>query len=330
MSYVYEKQANFLTKPDKRYNLEAFGNAKKGKNNIMLVGGYSGGGKSTVTNKLKNDFHANVVELDDLKRMAYDTFDPKRTGTYPKYQKLMKEYIQHNPGLKDRMTAYGYNTEYKRFVQFMKDYAKKHPSEKIIMEGVQALGDKDMDIPRYLVGTGAFESSRRAKKRAESIPKTLHYNHPLELNLRLHNKISKERKALNLAETLKKIERSDLTPGSKRFAMNVVKHPAAASLAGGAALGGLGLAGVGAASLLKNRSKKKDEKVAMYQVGIYKDAATQLGLTDQLSQKALGKITKTKSVTDDMLKKYNKKQVGTMYKINGIENLIKQQAKKSM
>jgi hypothetical protein len=330
MSYILEKKANLTSKPDKAYNLDNFGNAKEGKKNIMFVGGYSGAGKSTITRNLKKDYKANVIELDDLKRMAFGKFDPAHTGTHPKYQKLMREYIQHNPGLKERMSLYGYNTEYRRFNQFMKDYAKSHPKDKIIMEGIQALGDKDMDIPRYLVGTGAFESSKRAKQRALSLPKGHHYGNPLLLNLGMTKKISKERKAINLENAFKKIEQTNFGPTAKRLLINVAKHPFATSVAAGGTLGGLGLAGAGAVNLLSQKKDNDANKIAMYEEGIYKEAGIgSSGLSMNLSEKALGKISKTKSVADNMLNKYQGKQVAAMQKIDGMNNLLKEQTQQA-
>lgn len=314
MSYILDKQANLRTKKDKVYNLDNFGEATKGKKNIMLVGGYSGAGKSTITNKIKDQYKAGVIELDDLKRMAFGKFDPARTGTSPKYQGLMKDYIKYNPGMKERMSLYGYNTEYRRFNQFVKDYAKSNPNEKIIIEGIQALGDKDMDIPRYLVGTGAIESSQRAKRRAKSLPKGHHYGNPLALNMGMYKKMSKERGAINLAERLKKIEQTNLGPTAKRFLINAARNPAATAVAGGAALGGLGLAGIGTAKTISDYKKKKNQKqgdinkVAMYEGEILKEAGVEDPF-NKLTQQALKKTTKTKSVSQEMVDEHLKSQV---------------------
>lgn len=56
-------------------------------------------------------------------------------------------------------------------------------------------------------------------------------------------------------------------------------------------------------------------KVTQYETEIYKNANSE-NLSFKLSEKALGKNTKTKSVTDDILHGYQKKQIDTINKIN--------------
>jgi predicted kinase len=180
MKEAIYKQANLIDKKDLYYKYDDF---KKGKKNIVLVSGYSGSGKSTLANELAAESGAHKIEMDDF---------VKKVDSNPKH-KIVEEYFEKNPQMRGKVneaTQYHYFDD---FYNHAKDYAKRHPKEKFVFEGIQLLGKNDYeDLPRVVKGTGMIHSNARAHKRMFQT-KFKRVGFSEGLNSALHPKVNNER-----------------------------------------------------------------------------------------------------------------------------------------
>lgn len=146
------KEANLLTGKDLEYGYDDF---KKGNKNLMFLSGYSGAGKSTMARQIQRETGAHFVEMDDFK---------KKMDSNPNAP-IVKEYFEKNPQLKKKVNGATYRLYFEDYLNHAKDYAKRHPNEKFVFEGVQLVGNSDKTVPRMVKGTGMFRSDYQARKR---------------------------------------------------------------------------------------------------------------------------------------------------------------------
>ena len=246
------KKANLLSKPDAYYNVENFGTGT-GKQNIMYVSGYSGGGKSTVGKQLAEQHGASYIELDALHTMKDSD----------KKHKIVENYFKENPHLvKDGKGISGidYNYKSQQFLPYLRDYVKKHPNEKFVVEGIQTLNSKDPNVPRVVKGTGLLEATRRAATRNAAQGRK--GDIPLALNAYLYPQINKERKFIQNT-----IRNTDYAQGRLGRAQKIMDSSAKAAKKAGVA----GLALAGAATLANNEINKRSN-CWYYRWGNYRGA----------------------------------------------------------
>lgn len=158
-----------FTKADIAYKLDEWGKSKD--MNILWVTGFSGSGKTTIANKLKEKYpQAQVIHLDDF-YCAWDKEDLTKTipTLYPKLYPRMKDVVQRlqddrNKSMVERIAAL--NMFIERIVALSKEDYGKMP---YIVEGIQVYGsiryDLIKDQPLVIKGTSAIGALVRRFKR---------------------------------------------------------------------------------------------------------------------------------------------------------------------
>lgn len=158
-----------FTKADIAYKLDEWGKSKD--MNILWVTGFSGSGKTTIANKLKEKYpNAQVIHLDDF-YCAWNKEDLTKTlpTLYPKLYPRMKDVIQRlqddrNKSITEKIAALNICIE--RIIALSKeDYGKTS----YIVEGIQVYGsiryDLIKDQPLVIKGTSAIGALVRRFKR---------------------------------------------------------------------------------------------------------------------------------------------------------------------
>ena len=166
-----------------------------------------------------------------------------------KKHKIVEQYFKENPHLvKDGKGISGidYNYKSQQFLPYLRDYVKKHPNEKFVVEGIQTLNSKDPNVPRVVKGTGLLESTRRAATRNAAQGRK--GDIPLALNAYLYPQINKERKFIQIT-----IRNTDYAQGRLGRAQKIMDSSAKAAKKAGIA----GLALAGAATLANNEINKR-------------------------------------------------------------------------
>ena len=163
-----------LNKKDIEYKLDQW---KSGSNNLLLITGMSGGGKSTLAKELGKKYRAVVIEVDlfEHNRFLY-TFNRKdKNGEYhiTKYTEgewIIKKYFDKVYSGEKNFDSYSdesYYKELEKFIRYVIKISKAQSSRKFIMEGLQFTkmsGDicKDInDYPCIVKGTSLFTSMVR-------------------------------------------------------------------------------------------------------------------------------------------------------------------------
>lgn len=275
------KEANILNKPDLYYNYDDF---KSGKKNMVMMSGFSGSGKSTLARKIARDNKAIFVEMDDFKKLI------DSNSSAP----IVKEYLEKNPGLKGKIKPSTYRKYFNDYLNHAIDYAKRHPDQKFVFEGIQLLNKGDADIPKIVKGTGAATSNFRARKRM--VQSGFKRSSPYELlNAGLYPKVKKERYTINKLTQGYNPGQIDKLLRSKRNAKLG---------AGGAALAGITIGtalGKGVLNNVKGGNKNNEKVASFYEEEIYKEAKMSTfeklqKNKQQLTPEERGEVLKRKAV----------------------------------
>lgn len=165
----YFTESFFKTIRDIKYNEDKL---KRGEVNLCFVIGYSGGGKSTLSQGFTN---STIIDMDKVV-MGFD----KPKEYFSNLPKICQDFV-NGPGKKYMMFAgapkpksfldYDENIT-KDFIDFIINYANSHKSERFIAEGVWTFQFcEPQDFTRFAVfikGTSALKAASWASKRGSN------------------------------------------------------------------------------------------------------------------------------------------------------------------
>ena len=158
---------------DIEYNLSQW---KKGNNNVLLITGVSGSGKSTTAYNLANDNKAIVISLDLFEHNNYVFDKPENKISEGMY--IIKVYFTKTYGGKKDWSNTSdeiYRKEQIKFVKYILSYSKKHTDQLFIIEGLQIgylgqyLMDEFKNRPCIIKGTSIPKSMIQRMKRDNNI-----------------------------------------------------------------------------------------------------------------------------------------------------------------
>ena len=150
-------------KKDIEYNLSSW---KPGSNNVLLVTGLSGGGKSTLAKEMAKKNNALIIEM-DMVEYNKDLFNKNWTNM-PKGHYIIKEYYEKKYGGPKDWSKISHNEYYKvkcDFIKWFLSYAKSHPDQLFVLEGIQ-IADSSRDLIKLYKGRPCIIKST-------SIPKSM-------------------------------------------------------------------------------------------------------------------------------------------------------------
>jgi adenylate kinase family enzyme len=157
-SYTPVSESLFISDDNIYYNFDKW---KNGETNVLLITGYSGGGKTTLSKKLAREYHCKCIEI--------DLFSNEIKKKYPKCHEMTKE---------DR----------RDFVVRKAISTYKH--ERVIIEGAQ-IGISNIPIKEFkdhaiiVVNTSISTATLRAWKRAFENPDRLKLWHDVDSDFEL-------------------------------------------------------------------------------------------------------------------------------------------------
>ena len=165
-SYDILEEGYIINKKDLYIDFDKFIN---GEENICIITGLSGGGKSTLCNKLCKEHGAYCIELDLFENPTMDKDNSVERADY-----IFDEYFTNHPGLKEKIINNDLNNnelsiELNNFISYVINECKRHPRDKFIIEGLQIFADISPDIikglPIIFVNTSMLQSMIRKYKR---------------------------------------------------------------------------------------------------------------------------------------------------------------------
>lgn len=165
-SYDILEEGYIINKKDLYIDFDKFIN---GEENICIITGLSGGGKSTLCNKLCKEHGAYCIELDLFENPTMDIDNSVKRADY-----IFDEYFTNHPGLKEKIINNDLNNnelsiELNNFISYVINECKRHPRDKFIIEGLQIFADISPDIikglPIIFVNTSMLQSMIRKYKR---------------------------------------------------------------------------------------------------------------------------------------------------------------------
>ena len=165
-SYDLLEEGYIINKKDLYIDFDKFIN---GEENICIITGLSGGGKSTLCNKLCKEHGAYCIELDLFENPTMDIDNSVKRADY-----IFDEYFTNHPGLKEKIINNDLNNndlsiELNNFISYVINECKRHPRDKFIIEGLQIFADISPDIikglPIIFVNTSMIQSMIRKYKR---------------------------------------------------------------------------------------------------------------------------------------------------------------------
>ena len=171
----------FKSKDDITFNIEKYKNS----NNILLITGLVGGGKSTLARELGKEYNATVIIQDFL---AWSDFNDTKECRYfvDLFQKLYPEtvlYFKNNEWRKNNLSKKEKDTYRIKFDKMIIDYAKENKDKLFIYEGSDLFCKSDInmikDYPIIIKRTSAIKSFVRNYKRSnhnnDTLKKKLEY-----------------------------------------------------------------------------------------------------------------------------------------------------------
>ena len=165
-SYDLLEEGYIINKKDLYIDFDKFIN---GEENICIITGLSGGGKSTLCNKLCKEHGAYCIELDLFENPTMDVDNSVERADY-----IFDEYFTNHPGLKEKIINNDLNNnelsiELNNFISYVINECRRHPRDKFIIEGLQIFADISPDIikglPIIFVNTSMLQSMIRKYKR---------------------------------------------------------------------------------------------------------------------------------------------------------------------
>lgn len=145
-----------------------------GKNNVCLITGLSGSGKTTFATDLSYIHNATVVSLDhfyNIKKIGdkLEEIDPVLYSYLSTRKDLWKKLVER------KLTGNNYNREVDKYLQYCIEYCKKNKHKKYIIEGVQLYclmnGGDLKGCSLICMNTSAFKSAINRVKRINRINK---------------------------------------------------------------------------------------------------------------------------------------------------------------
>ena len=167
------KESLFMTEPDLYYNKKAF---DEGEINLCFVIGYSGSGKSVLTQEYEGD-DVEKVSLDDLV-CARDHYSLKQLRDMGEilYSFFNGEGAKYYITREERDLFADHSEVFVKFIEYAIDYAAEHKEKKFILEGIWTylFYDDPSEFDRFAVfmkGTSLMKSKfRRMLREAGNTP----------------------------------------------------------------------------------------------------------------------------------------------------------------
>lgn len=178
------EETYIASKKDMEYKLDSW---KKGSNNILLITGLSGSGKSTRASQLSKEYNAINFELD---LFEHNSILFSNNYNHDEANIIMKDIFKKMYGGKKNFDKYSDEDYRKEFVKFFKNllsYCKSHRDQLFIIEGLQifkhvAYYDISIleNIPIIIIGTSLTKSLVRRYKRDHNTSDGS-FKHPIQL-----------------------------------------------------------------------------------------------------------------------------------------------------
>ena len=178
------EESYITSKKDIEYKLDSW---KKGSDNILLITGLSGSGKSTRASQLSKEYNAINFELD---LFEHNSILFSNNYNHDEANIIMKDIFKKMYGGKKNFDKYSDEDYRKEFVKFFKNllsYCKSHKDQLFIIEGLQifkhvAYYDISIikNIPIIIIGTSLTKSLIRRYKRDHNTSDGS-FKHPIQL-----------------------------------------------------------------------------------------------------------------------------------------------------
>lgn len=182
-----------------------FDKFKNGKENILLVTGLTGSGKSTLGKLICSETNAEWIELDLIELILRKQIEPEKAGepfsSFCKINKDFKELI-----LKDTNTNREIVNVTDQFFEYCLSWCTKQKSKKFVIEGIQIYdyyngNNKVVSYPIIIKNTSVVKSFLRKVKREEWEFKHIIKNGPQVLKIMISNDKELKKLANSLNET---------------------------------------------------------------------------------------------------------------------------------
>ena len=198
---------------DITFNLEEFGKT----NNVLLVTGLSGSGKSYLTKKLVKKYNAELIQLDWLKHQKYASKFGK--VLLNKFKKKYPESIPYIDSKWNNEPDELKNDLYKKYLNLFFDFIIEHLDSKklYIIEGLQIFCmidyNKTLDYPIIIKGTSSMKSLLYRYKRDYDDEEKVN----LKTKIRFHIRVLKASKTFQfyMRKLLNKYIKSNIVTDKK-------------------------------------------------------------------------------------------------------------------
>ena len=181
-----------ISKKHLEYKVEDW---KNGKENVLLITGLSGGGKSTMAKTFQDKYNAVNVELDlfEHNRLLFtlNGHSVRSEKTLRDGDKIIRDYFNSTYGGKvnwNDVPDEEFYSEFMKFFKYLLKYANSNKSKKFVFEGIQIAGIVSANLegsvlnnlPCIVIGTSVFTSMKRRIKRDKNSGDSM-LEHPFKL-----------------------------------------------------------------------------------------------------------------------------------------------------
>lgn len=220
------EESYITSKKDIEYKLDSW---KKGSDNILLITGLSGSGKSTRASQLSKEYNAINFELD---LFEHNSILFSNNYNHDEANIIMKDIFKKMYGGKKNFDKYSDEDYRKEFVKFFKNllsYCKSHKDQLFIIEGLQIfkhVAYYDISIientPIIIIGTSLTKSLIRRYKRDHNTSDGS-FKHPIQLMkkyIEWEKSLNNLRNSDYLKESSNNSELSDLPKINSKYLEN--------------------------------------------------------------------------------------------------------------